>query len=431
MTLLIDKKNACTALAKDGRLIEVFIDAAGGNSKNDNAGGSWVGRVIVGRLKTILPGQFAFVDIGAKKNAFMNLRKGHGLRAGTPVLVQVEKDAIGTKGMCVTTDICLKGRLVVLRAPVAKHVESVTDSRNCEAISVHSKNGPPPGVGVSRKIDCPKEAARLKKILRKALPHGFSAVVRTNAAGQSEEALTAELVSLHATLEKIADRAQFALPPTVLWPIASGAGSEVSAAGGDGATGTHSAVVPEYILSDILSDDIEEIHVQTDSDEEFLAIKHTICQVFPVSEGRIFREMISLKKQIRAALTKEVRLPCGGFITIEQTEACVVIDVNTGSNVGDGGYRQTVLVTNIEAAAVIAAQLRLRNLSGIVIVDFISMQSGADKQELLTVLAAETAKDRIKVEILGFTALGMVEMTRARVRPPLAEMVAQQENRVK
>jgi len=394
VTLLIDKKNACTALAKGGRLIEVFIDAAGDGGKADGAGGSWVKSIIVGRLKTILPGQFAFVDIGAKKNAFMNLQKGHGLRAGMPVLVQVEKDAIGSKGMCVTTDLCVKGRFVVLRA------FGTTYS----------------GVGVSRKIECAKEASRLKKILRKVLPQGFSAVVRTNAAGQSEEAIVAEVAFLHAALEKIVERAQFAKPPTVLWPVAS------EAAGDNGAFGE---VLPEYIFSDILSEDIEEIHVQTDSDEEFLAVKDAICHVLPVLEGRISREIISMKKQLRTALEKEVRLPCGGFITIEQTEACVVIDVNTGSNVGEGGYRQTVLSTNLEAAAAIAEQLRLRNLSGIIIVDFISMQSNADKQELLATLAAETAKDRIKVEILGFTALGMMEMTRARIRPPLAEMMVQ------
>lgn len=363
-------ENILTALTNGGRLVELFADPRGGDS--------WVGRVIVGRLKTILPGQFAFVDIGAKKNAFVNLRKGHGLKAGQPLLVQVEKDASGTKGMCVGLEISLKGRLIVLCA------------------------GHSPTVGVSRKIDDEREARRLKKIVRKNLPAGYGAIIRTNAAGQTAEAIAEEIAHLNSTHAEIIARAEFALPPATLFPTAA------------------PQTISKNLLSDILSEELDEIRI---NGEEFEEIKRAVCEILPALESKISREPFSLKKQIAAALSKETRLPCGGFITIEQTEACVVIDVNTGSNVGKTDYRATVLETNLEAAAELAAQIRARNLSGIILVDFIDMPAESDKALLLEALAAEIKKDRVRTEIAGFVGLGMVQLTRRRTRPPIAEIL--------
>ena len=366
-----------TALIENGKLCELFID------KNSSVG-SWVGRVIVGRVATILPGQFSFVDIGASKNAFMNLEPGHGLKAGQPVLVQVYKDATRTKGMYVKREICLKGRLIVLH------------------------ESPDSELGVSRKITDEKEAKRLRRMVRGLLPSGFGAIVRTNAAGQTREAIAEEISQLHELYTQLQTRAQYSRPPAVLYPD-----SENSPA----------------ILKDIISDDIDEIHI---SGEEFVAMKEAVCALLPTVEGRIFHyepgnaslfDAHGITRQISAALKKIVDLPCGGFVTFEETEACVVIDVNTGSNISKLNYREAVLETNLEAAKCIAWEITLRNLSGIILVDFIDMKSDIDKATLLETLAKEFSTERLRPEIVGMIGLGMVQLTRRKTRPSLGQLL--------
>ena len=374
-----------TALTEGGKLIELYIDSPWESS--------WVGRVIVGRLKTILPGQFAFVDIGGRKNAFMNLYTGHGLKAGQPVLVQVYKDAVKSKGMYVGLDISLKGRLILLHE--------------------HTRND----VGISRKITDSMESKRLRSMVKKLLPPGYGAIVRTNANLQDEATIEAEIQNLYEAHLQIKQRAQFAIPPTTLYPKSSKQIFD--------------------LLTDLISDDLGEIHI---SGDEFPETSEAICKLLPSMESRIFRyetddlhhesslrptmfDNYGLSRQISAALEKVVKLPCGGFITIEETEACVVIDVNTGSNVGNIDYQNTILETNLEAAAVIAAQIRLRNLSGIIIIDFIDMPGEADKNTLLSALGAETKKDRRPAEIIGMMGLGMVQLTRRKTRPSLSQIL--------
>ncbi|MCL2263750.1 MAG: ribonuclease E/G [Defluviitaleaceae bacterium] len=419
--LLIDitAEKTFTALTENDKPVEFFVDPREETQRD----GSWVGRIIVGRIKTILPGQFAFVDIGAKKNAFINLRKGHGLKAGMSILVQVQKDAIGTKGMYVALDLTIKGRFIVLCAnnrgqgvwPVERRrlEEPFPPKAGSLPIPLQGVRGTgspevytlPPTVGISRKIEDEKEIKRLRKIVWKILPNGFSAIVRTNAVGQGEEEIAAEADELRKTFEQIIALSEFARPPATMYPVWGG------------------AAVPQNLLADILSNALDEIHVNTENDEEFVAIKNSICEIIPELAPKISRQPLNLKKQIKTALEKKVPLPCGGFITIEQTEACVVIDVNTGSNVGNTDYKTTVLETNIEAAAVIAAQVRLRNLSGIIICDFIDMPKEHDKTALLEKLAAEIKRDRIKTETAGFVGLGMVLLTRRKTRPPLHEIM--------
>ncbi|MCL1844216.1 MAG: ribonuclease E/G [Defluviitaleaceae bacterium] len=380
--LLIDRRldGIFTAITENGKLTELYIDPISPDSDE----GSWVGKIIVGRIKTILPGQFAFVDIGGKKNAFMNLRKGHGLKAGQPVLVLVEKDAFGEKGMFVSLEISLKGRFIVLYAKAD-----------------NSFAGQSRTVGVSRRIPDEKEVRRLRKIARNLLPKGYGAIIRTNAKGRSQEEIAAEIENLQKIHADITRRAEFIKPPATLYPKPSSL----------------------KILSDILSEDIEEICINTDDESAFAALKMSVIDLLPNAENRIFRQEINITKQIKAALKKEVHLPCGGFITIEQTEACVVIDVNTGSNVGKTDYRAAVLETNLEAAVIIAAQMKLRNLSGIIIIDFIDMMLEEDRSLLLNTLRAELKKDRIRTEIAGFIGLGMVQLTRRKTRPPLSRIL--------
>jgi ribonuclease G len=376
--LIAHRPNAVfTAITENEKLTELFIDPINENNEN-NENGSWVGRIVVGRIKTILPGQFAFIDIGGKKNAFINLHKGHGLKAGLPVLVQVQKDAVGTKGMMVSLEISLKGRLVVL----------------CATGNT--------AVGISRKIEDEKESRRLRKIARKHLPSGYSIIIRTNAKNQPAEEIAAEIADLHKTHTEITTRAEFIRPPATLHPTSQNN--------------------YKNLLADLVSQDLDEIHICAETDRSVSLTKDAICSLLPEIEPKISHQPVHLEKKIKSALEKEVPLPCGGFITIEQTEACVVVDVNTGSNV-DKTYSEAVLETNLEAAAVLAAQIRLRNLSGIIIIDFIDMPQQKDKTAVLEALASETKKDRIRVEIIGFIGLGMVQLTRQKIRPPISEFL--------
>jgi ribonuclease G len=329
-TLYIDAGTNETRIARteNGVLTDLFIRQSGAES--------WVGRIMLGRIKTILPNRFTFVDIGAAKNAFANLQPGHGLKAGDVAVFQVQKDAIGTKGMYISPHLTIRSPLVVLS-------EDVTGE-----------------VGVSRKISSEKEHRRLKKLARALAPAGHGLIIRTTAENATREELAAEIAALHAQLSAIRARAAHAMPPLTLYdPDDTG---------------------------DLIST----------ADEVIYAIPPEISA------------------QIKKALAREVALPCGGYITIEPTEACVVIDVNTGSNVSI-----TPLDANLEAAAAIAYHMRLRNLSGIIIVDFISMKSKTDEKTLLTALKNATDPDPIRPEIHGITSLGLVQITRPRTRPPL------------
>jgi len=359
------------AITQNGKLKELYID---------HRDESLVGNIVVGRVRTIMPGQFAFIDIGRGKNAFANLKQNHNIKSGQPLLVQIQKDATTTKGAYVSTEISLKGWLIILQ----KHQE----------------------VGVSHKITNEKETRRLKKLVRGLLPGGYGAIVRTNAQGATPEALQEEITTLHHQYEEILRRAEFAMPPAKLYPNIS------------------AEIAP--ILTDLVSEHLDEVHISGTA-EAFTATKEYIAALVPNlaektfhNEGKLFDP---LKKQIRAALEKTVPLPCGGFITIEQTEACVVIDVNTGNNTSSYSYRETVLNTNLEAATAIIDQIILRNLSGIIIIDFIDMTRQEDKLALMTALAKEASRDRLNPEIIGLSPLGIVQMARPKRRLPLSQIL--------
>jgi len=368
-----------TALMEGKELREIYFD----NRQNT----SWVGRVIVGRLQTILPGEFAFIDIGTNKNAFMNLRPGHGLKAGQPLLVQIQKDANRKKGAYVSQDISLKGRLVIL--------------------SDHFGGGG--AVGVSRKIVDDVENRRLKNLARELIPSGYSVIVRTNAEGQPQQTLAEEIDALHRLHLQIKNRAQYARPPALLYPDVS---------------------TKTTVLDDLLANDLSEIYVSGTVDD-FLATKASVCDVVPSLAARIFHhdqelslfDAYNINRQIKSALEKTVQLSCGGTCTFEETEACVVIDVNTGSNVGKTSYRETVLHTNMEAAKCISRQLTLRNLAGIILVDFIDMPREEDNAALMDFFVQEMNTERIKPEVIGMIGLGMVQLTRRKTRPSLSQLL--------
>ena len=368
-----------TAYTEEGRLVDLYMDTP----KDE----SWVGRVVVGRIKTILPGGFAFINIGWEKNAFMNMRPGHGMKAGQPILVQVLKDASGSKSMYVGTELSLRGRFIVLY-------------RNSMGLA-----------GVSRKITNKSEIDRLKGVIQELLPRGFGAIARTNAEGASQSDIAREIETLHELHMQIRTRAKYIQPPTILYPSA--------------------ATETKLLLTDILTDSLAEIHISSDK-EEFSELKESIKHLIPSLANRVFRytendvslfDSAGISHQIRGAMERDQRLPCGGFVIIDETEACVVIDVNTGSNIGNDDYASTVLRTNMEAATLVAAKIRLRNLSGIILIDFIDMASDNDKTALLAKLKEEVRKDRIKVEVVGMIGLGMVQLTRKKARPPISDIL--------
>ncbi|MCL2501447.1 MAG: ribonuclease E/G [Defluviitaleaceae bacterium] len=376
--LFIDRQPDCVRIAYtvDGKLREIYIDPIGSESL--------VGHVYVGCIQNILPGQFAFVDIGTAKNAFINLPRNHTVKKGQPILMQVYKDAYRTKGPYGGQALKLKGRNVIIR------------------------ESPRGEIGVSHKIGSASERSRLRSAVRSVLEKGFGAIVRTHADGQPEENLaeeTTRLIALHRTIE---ERAKYALPPTRIHP-------------------KKIAELPEELLVEMLTDDLDEIWVHEADYEHIKAIcPQSACNLkdilFIHNNSDLF-DIHNISRQMERALEKTVWLPCGGYITFEQTEACVVVDVNTGAFTGGLDFRAAVLQTNVEAAAAIAEQLTLRNLSGIIIVDFIDMKDIADKTVLMRVLAAELKEDRIKTEIIGMTELGLVQLTRRKTRPSLSRML--------
>jgi len=366
-----------TALTVDGNLREIYID-----KPNDS---SLVGQIILGRLEVVLPGQLAFVNIGQNKNALMNVSKKTILTKNQPVLVQVYKDPTGSKGAYVGTELRHKGHLVIL----------IENQRR--------------DIGVSQKITDDKERKRLRDIVQQSLPKGFSIIVRTNAKNQEAGKIIKEIDELCSLHIQIKNKSKHVVFPALIHPDVV------------------SINIPE-ILFDLVSTDIDEVVI---NGFDFDVVKKAIVKKELMLENRIIGHQESdclIKKynilpQILGALKKNVQLPCGGFITIEQTEACVVIDVNTGRYTGKVDFRTTALKTNIEAAVCIAKQLTLRNLSGIIIIDFIDMKHDQDKVDLLDTLSKEVKQDRIKTEIVSMTELGLVQLTRRRTREPLARLI--------
>jgi ribonuclease G len=371
--LLIEEKNGVTktALIDGSRLTELFID------REEN--GSLVGRIILGSVQNILPSRFAFIDIGREKNAFMNMPPGLTLKRGQPVPVQVNKDAYGTKGAYVGTELHFNGRLVILHA-----------------------GG---DIGVSHKITDPHERERLKKLVRRNLPDGIGAIIRTNCEGKAEDEIKTEIGRLLETLYTVTERAKYAKPPVILHK-------------------------ENPLLADLLSDDISEIW----ADGGYTEVSRAVAIASPGFAGKVLRfdsaaegrglfDAFNLPSQIEKALRKVVRLPSGGFITIEQTEACAVVDVNTGQFTGKAEYRETVVQTNTEAALVLAEQIVLRNLSGIIIVDFIDMSEQSDRQALIQTVEQAVKHHRIKTDVIGITELGLMQLTRKKTREPLSRLL--------
>jgi ribonuclease E len=360
------------------------------------AGRSLVGNIYLGRVQNVLPGmEAAFVDIGRGRNAVLYAgevnyneedldgeapRIEKALKAGQSVLVQVTKDPIGAKGARLTAQVSLAGRYLVLQP------EDNT-------------------FGISRRLP-ENERTRLREILKEVRPKGLGLIVRTAAEGASADDLRADLARLQARWETVERKAKKASAPAVIY-------SE-----------------PELVvrvIRDIFSPDFVELVV--DGDELYARVDEYLQEVAPDllpklrrHDGRLpLFEHYRVVEQIHKALERKVWLPSGGSIVIDRTEAMTVVDVNTGKFVGKANLEETVVANNLEAADELVRQLRLRDIGGIIIIDFIDMLFERNQQAVVDRLRAALARDKTKSQVMEVSSLGLVQMTRKRVSGGLLE----------
>jgi len=369
-----------SALTDDGKLVEILIDRAGSNSV--------AGNIYAGTVKAILPNQFAFLDIGLEKSAFLNLadkreeKFAKTLKQGAELPVMVVKDPSGAKGAYVTSELNLSGRYVVLL----------------------KNGGDDAKINISKKITAASERNRLAQIAEGRLPENCGAIIRTEAANVEDDEIIDEIDKLLNVIGSIERDGTYKKAPAIIYG--------------------ESSVVKRHI-NEIYTGDISQIIINSPEEAENLKYIREIPDekiiVYNVEEPVFDRYFI--EPAIKKALERKVWLKSGGFLVIDQTESCFVIDVNTGKFAGASGHDKSVMKVNIEAADEIAYQIRLRNLSGMIIIDFIGVKKADEKALLHERLKNAVAKDRIPVNILDASVLGLFVLTRKRVRKPLSELL--------
>ena len=362
-----------------------------------------VGNIYVGRVVRILPGmQSAFINIGLERTAFLHVadiweprNAGAAVRPiervlfeGQNILVQVIKDPIGTKGARLSTQISIAGRMLVY-LPQEKHI------------------------GISQRIESEAEREALREKISQLIPQdeqgGF--IVRTMAEGATEEALASDICYLRKLWGDIQVLSKTQAPPSMLY-------QELS--------------LGLRVLRDFVNPETQSIVI--DSRENFQKLSTFADEYTPVvvpllnhyqGERPLF-DLHGVEDEIQKALARRVELKSGGYLIIDQTEAMTIVDVNTGGFVGVRSFDDTIFKTNLEAAQTIARQLRLRNLGGIIITDFIDMESEEHRQAVLAEFNKALARDHTRLTVNGFTALGLVEMTRKRTRESLAHILCEE-----
>ena len=363
-----------------------------------------VGNIYYGKVQNVLPGmQAAFVDIGLERNAFLYAGDAQAdrtddfqfgdreqpeeekaalvniqdiVKQGQEIMVQIVKEPVGTKGARVTTHITLAGRSLVLMPTVDY-------------------------VGVSRRIADEEERTRLRGILSDVKPEGMGVIVRTAAVGKEKEDFEPDIRFLERLWARIRKKQAEVSAPRLMHaeePLIFRA------------------------IRDLFTPDIQRLTINDSEFYERIQIVANIISpqmrdkvVLYQGEEELF-DRYDLEMKIDKALARKVWLANGGYIVIDQTEALTSIDVNTGRFVGTDNLQETITEANCEAAKEIARQLRLRDISGIIIIDFIDMEDIQDKEHVLDTLKAELKKDRTKSNVLGITQLGLVEMTRKKMR---------------
>ena len=384
------------ALVENGVLQEVLIERARRRGL--------VGNIYKGRVCRVLPGmQAAFVEIGLERAAFLHAsdilpRDPEGaaanvstinelLKEGQEVAVQVVKDPLGTKGARLTMQITIPSRFLVFIPGAGT-------------------------VGISQKIENEAERIRLRDMIQLFMSEqdegGY--IARTAAEGASAEALRADMMFLRKLWASIREREATTAPASVVY---------------------EDLPLSVRIMRDLLDDQVEEIRI--DSRESHQRVVDFAAQFMPdlkvkieyyPGERPIF-DIYGIEDEIHKALERKVQLKSGGYLIIDQTEALTTIDVNTGGYVGHRNLEETIFKTNLEAAQAIARQLRLRNLGGIIIVDFIDMTQEEHKRQVLRALEKHLDKDHTRTHISEVSALGLVEMTRKRNRESLEHVLCE------
>ena len=378
------------AVLEDGILVEHYVNRAESSSL--------VGNVYLGKVQNVLPSmEAAFVDIGRGRNAVLYAGEVNwdaagmegqpkrielAMKSGDPVLVQVTKDPIGHKGARLTSQISLPGRFLVY-VPEG----SMT--------------------GISRKLP-DTERSRLKGILKDIVPDGAGVIVRTAAEGASEEQLTSDVTRLAEQWADITKKAKSASPPSLLY-------------------GEPDLAIK--VVRDIFNEDFTTLLVQGDSTWDTLSeyIGWVAPDLLSKAEKWVEPEDLyaahRIDEQLAKALDRKVWLPSGGSLVIDRTEAMTVVDVNTGKFTGQGGnLEETVTKNNLEAAEEIVRQLRLRDIGGIIVVDFIDMVLESNRDLVLRRLVECLGRDRTKHQVAEVTSLGLVQMTRKRIGQGLLEV---------
>ena len=386
--ILIDKKEneKEIALVENGNLIEYYID--------ENESTRREGNLYVGIVKDIIKGmQAAFVDIGTEKNSFIhlkdvlpkidetkqkmdsNLKISDVVKKGQKLLVQVKKDSNLQKGARVSTHINLPSKYVVLMP-------------NTDIITV------------SQKVEDKKEQERLIKLVKENISKGNGAVIRTSAIGKEQEIID-DIKNIENKWNKINQK--FQQTKTEKPILIEKAESIVEKMILD---------LPEKSIEKITVNDKEEYQKFQNFKKESGYINETKIEL---QEGNDVLDKYDIKKQIEKMQNRKIWLKCGGFITIDKTEALTAIDVNTGKYTGNKDMEQTVYKVNEEATIEIAKQLRLRDIGGIVIIDYIDMADEKDKEKIQKLLIEKLNNDRTKTQVEGFTKLDLMEMTRKHI----------------
>ena len=387
----VDKqRNKTIVVVENGRLVEKY-------QENDGAE-RLEGNIYIGKVQNVLLGmQAAFVDIGKEKNTFIHIRdvmpkasnetgnKNEPLnkynikdyiRTEMPILVQVKKDSTSKKGARVSTHMNISGRYIVLMP-------------NSEFITV------------SKKIEDIKEKNRLLNIVKPIVPKGYGIIIRTSAEGKNETEIKEDLDKLIKKWQNILEKynnlkKQKTSIPKIIYK--------------------NQGIIEKLILdlvdrelTRIIAND-ETTYAEIEKDIKNMQLDSDIK--LELKKGETVLDIYDLETQLEKADNRKVWLKCGGFITIDKTEALTAIDVNSGKYVGTKDLAKTIFTVNKEATVEIAKQVRLRDIGGIIIIDYIDMENKDDKEKILKELEENLKKDRSKTQVIGFTPLDLLEMTR-------------------
>jgi len=394
----VDRDQIRIGVLEDRQLVEYYVE----RTYDERV----IGNIYKGKVANVLPGiQAAFVDIGLEKNAFLyigdlNSFKQNSededvfdviaktsikdiLHVGQEVLVQVVKESMGTKGARVSMNITLPGRYLVLMPTVDY-------------------------VGISRRIESEAERQRLKSLAEEIRPPHMGVIVRTVAEGKDIDELNSDMEYLKRLWNNIRKKQKGGKAPRLIYKDMN---------------------LLARIVRDIFTPEVNKFYVNTSYGYE--KVRELASCISPSLKDRVslymgqedIFEYFNIELDVQRALERKIWLKSGGYIVIDHTEALTAIDVNTGKFVGSIDLEDTVVKTNLEAAREIAKQLRLRDIGGIIIIDFIDMNSQEHKKMVIETLEAELKKDRTKAHVLGITNLGLVEMTRKKVRQSLDEVL--------